>query len=175
MDFLELAKERFSVRSYKNIPVEEKKLIQVLEAARIAPSAVNFQPWHFIVVQQKENLNKIHKIYAREWIKQAPVIIVACSDHSESWKRASDNKDSADIDIAIAVDHITLMAASLGLGTCWVCNFDVKQCSEIFQLPPHIEPVVLIPLGYPDTNMPVKKRKSISEIASSESFKTPFI
>ncbi len=175
MDFLDLARERFSVRSYKNTPVEEEKLAQVLEAARIAPSAVNFQPWHFIVVQKKENLNKLHNIYNREWIKQAPVIIVACSDHSASWKRGSDGKDSADIDIAISVDHLTLMAASLGLGTCWVCNFDVKQCSELFRLPPHIEPAVLIPLGYPDTRMPVKKRKLISEIASCESYKNPFI
>ncbi len=175
MEFLELVKKRFSVRSYKSTPVEKEKLAQILEAARNAPSAVNFQPWHFIVVQEKENLKKVHNIYQNKWIKQAPAVIIACSDHSKSWKRASDNKDSADIDIAIAVDHMTLMATSLGLGTCWVCNFNVKQCSEYFNLPPHLEPTVLLPLGYPDTKIAGKKRKMLSEIASTEMYGNSFL
>lgn len=174
MNFLWLAKSRFSVRKYKSTPVEEEKLLKILEAGQAAPSAVNFQPWYFIVVDEKSTLEEIHAAYPREWIKQAPLIIVACSDHSQSWKRALDNKDSADIDIAIAVDHMTLMATELGLGTCWVCNFDVKNCSKILGLPDHIEPVVLLPLGYPDIETPIKKRKPLQEIAHRNKFGNSF-
>lgn len=162
--------ERFSVRKYKDTLVEHEKIIQILEAARLAPSAVNFQPWHFIVIETPENLAKIHDVYSREWIQSAPVIIIACSDHSQSWKRRSDGKDSADIDIAIAVDHMTLQATELGLGTCWVCNFDTNKCSELFNIPEHVEPVVILPLGYPDISKPVKKRKTIEEIIHWERF-----
>lgn len=174
MDFLQLSKSRFSLRNYKSNPVEEEKLLKVLEAGQLAPSAANFQPWHFIVVDDKTTLEKIYSVYNRDWIKQAPLIIVACSDHSQSWKRAADSKDSADIDISIAVDHMTLMATELGLGTCWVCNFDVKKCSEILGLPEHIEPTVILPLGYPDTEIPIKKRKPLSEIVHRNKFGNSF-
>ncbi len=115
-------------------------------------------------------MSKIEKIYPRGWIKTAPLVIIACSDNSQSWKRGSDQKDSADIDIAIAVDHITLQATELGLGTCWVCNFDAKSCTQLFNLPQHVEPVVLIPLGYPDISAPLKKRKELAEIVHWEEF-----
>lgn len=171
MNFSQLVNARFSVRSYKNIPVEAEKLTKVLEAARLAPSAVNFQPWHFIVIDNKEVLNRIYSVYNRTWIKEAPVIIVACSDHNQSWKRGSDGKDSADIDISIAVDHMTLQATELGLGTCWVCNFDVNLCKKILDIPNHIEPVVLLPLGYPNCKLPVKKRKLLDAIVHRNKFR----
>jgi len=170
MDFLQLAKSRFSVRKYKPAPVEEEKLIKILEAGQVAPSAVNYQPWHFIVITQPEQLKKIHEAYPREWIKQAPAIIVACTDHSQSCKRNSDGKDSADIDIAIAVDHMTLMATELGMGTCWVCNFSVDKVSETLELPKHIEPCVILPIGYPNEKLSHKKRKSLSEIVHLNKF-----
>ncbi|QGY47127.1 nitroreductase [Maribellus comscasis] len=170
MEFQNLIKNRFSVRSFKNTAIEPAKINMILEAGRLAPSAVNFQPWHFIVVQQTENLKKIKAIYPREWITSAPVLIIACSDHSKSWKRRLDGKDSADIDISIAVDHMTLQAVEIGLGTCWVCNFDAKKCSELFNIPEHIEPVVILPLGYPDISAPEKKRKPLEEITHWETF-----
>ena len=170
MDFLKLANSRYSVRKYKSIQVEEEKLLKVLEAGRVAPSAVNFQPWHFIVVDDKNILDELYSAYNRSWIKEAPVIIVACSNHSKSWKRGTDGKDSADIDISIAVDHMTLQATELGLGTCWVCNFDVKKCSNLLNIPDHIEPVVLLPLGYPVSEVPAKKRKSLNEIVHRNKF-----
>jgi len=170
MDVKNAIGSRFSVRKFKNIPVEHEKLNQILEAARLTPSAVNFQPWHFIVVQQPENLKKIYEIYPREWIKSAPLVFVACSDPSKAWIRNSDGKNSADIDIAIAVDHIILQATELGLGTCWVCNFKVNVCSELFEIPAPLEPVVLIPLGYPDIDPPVKKRKPLEKIVHWEKF-----
>jgi nitroreductase len=170
MEVRNAIKNRFSVRKFKNVPVEQEKLRLILNAARLAPSAVNFQPWHFIVIQKPENLDKIYKIYPREWIKSAAAVIIACSDPSRSWKRNSDGKNSADIDIAIAVDHIILQATELELGTCWVCNFNVNMCSELFEIPEHLEPVVLIPMGYPDIEPPVKKRKPMEEIVHWEKF-----
>lgn len=174
MDFLELARSRFSVRKYKNRPVEEEKLLKVLEAGRLAPSAVNFQPWHFIVIRGKSNLEKIYSVYDRAWIREAPVVIAICADHSQSWKRKQDGKDHADIDIAIAADHMTLMAADLGLGTCWVCNFDVDKCTDVLGLPPGVEPAVLLPLGYPDIDRPEKKRKPLVEVTHSEKYGNRF-
>ena len=161
---------RFSVRKFKNTPVEPEKLSQILEAARLAPSAVNNQPWHFIVVYKPENLKKIYEVYPREWIKSASVVIIACSDPSKAWTRSADGKNSADIDIAIAADHIILQATELDLGTCWICNFNVNRCSELFEIPAPIEPAVLIPLGYPDIDPPVKKRKPLEAIIHWEKF-----
>jgi len=148
MDFIELAKQRYSCRNYKDIPVEEEKILKVLEAGRIAPSAANRQPWIFYVVSNAEKKINICSAYKRDWIKTAPVLLIICGDHSGSWKR-SDGKDHCDIDIAIAVDHITLQATESGLATCWICNFDAVLCSEILKLPAHIEPMVILSLGYP--------------------------
>jgi nitroreductase len=147
--FLELAKKRFSLRNYLDKPVEHEKLMYVLESGRVAPSAANFQPWHFIVIRDKEMRIKIGTTYNRPWFMKAPVIIVICGDHQSSWKRA-DGKDHCDIDISITTDHMTLAAAEAGLGTCWICNFDAKKTSEILNLPGHIEPIAYLSLGYPD-------------------------
>ena len=173
MEFLQLVNSRFSVRKYKSTPVEREKLLKILEAGRLAPSAVNFQPWHFIVIDDKKVLEEIHQVYKRDWLNEAPVIIIACSDHRQSWKRNSDGKDYADIDISIAVDHMTLQATELGLGTCWVCNFDVEKCAQALELPEYIEPVVILPLGYPKIATPLKKRKPLSEIVHLNTFGNP--
>ena len=165
MNFLELAKLRHSVRGYQPRKVEEEKLEYIMECVRMAPSAVNYQPWRFYIISEPEQLAAIKKSYHREWIQTAPCIIVACTDHNESWHRQIDQKDHADIDIAIAVEHLCLAAAEQGLGTCWVCNFEPEVCREVLSLPANVEPAVMIPLGYAENTAPVeKKRKEISEI-----------
>ncbi len=167
MNFIELAKKRFSVRKYKNIPVEEEKLMQVLEAGRIAPSAANYQPVHFVVVKDDAKKEEVCSTYSGKWLREAPIIIVACGDYGLSWRRPADGKDHCDIDVAIAVDHITLAAAELGLGTCWVCNFDAERCGEIIHLPDRLKAIALIPLGYPaeepDMNRHDEKRRALEE------------
>ncbi|SHI80412.1 Nitroreductase [Tangfeifania diversioriginum] len=171
MKFPQLIVHRYAVRDFESTPVEKHKLEKILEAARLAPSAVNFQPWHFIVVQAPENLEKMFAFYQRAWIRKAPVIILACADHSQSWKRGSDGKDYADVDVAIAVDHMALQAAELGLGTTWVCNFNAQKCAETLRLPLHIEPLVMLPLGYPaGDKIPEKNRKPVEEIIHWEKF-----
>ena len=173
MSFLDLAKKRYSVRKYKKIPVEEEKLNQVLEAGRVAPSAVNYQPLYFVVVRDKTLLKDIATTYERAWILQAPVIIVICGDHNRSWRRP-DGKDHLDIDAAIAIDHMTLAAADIGLGTCWVCMFDSMLCHKILELPSNIETIALLPLGYQadiaDINRHETKRKSIEEMVRHDGF-----
>lgn len=170
MSVIDIARKRYSVRKFKDMEVEKEKILQVLEAGRLAPSAVNFQPCHFIVITDKDIKSKVAEAYSRQWFQSAPVIIVACGDHSQSWKR-KDGKDHCDIDVAIAVDHMTLAATDLGLGTCWVCAFDAKKCHDILDLPEHLEVIALLPMGYPiEESEPEKKRKSIEDIVSWERY-----
>ena len=172
-NFLDLAKARYSVRNYQDRPVEEDKLQYVLECGRIAPSAANCQPWHIIVIRDKELRKRLAVTYSRSWFIQAPVVLVICGDHHTGWKR-SDGKDHTDIDAAIIVDHFTLAAAEQGLGTCWICNFDSRQCVEILQLPPNIEPIAYLPLGYPGKEPDDRNRhlvrKKMQEIVHWEKF-----
>lgn len=174
MKVIDLIKKRCSIREYANIPIEQEKLDYIFEAARLAPSACNLQPWRFVIIQSAEGKEKIRSCYERDWFKTAPLYILICGDHTESWKRNADNKDHADIDIAIATEHICLAATELSLGTCWVCHFDTKRCIELFNIPENIEPIVIIPIGYPaNSNLfdsTPKKRKSIEEIILKESF-----
>ncbi len=169
MTFLELAKRRYSCRKYNTRPVESQKLEMILEAGRVAPSAVNFQPWHYYVFQEKNALTKIYQVYHREWFQTAPCVILICGDHDRSWKR-KEGKDHCDIDVAITADHMTLQATELELATCWICNFDPEKTRELLHLPDHLEPAVILSLGYPldevDPDRHTDKRKSLSEITS---------
>ena len=144
MSFLELARKRCSIRKYAPKNVEQEKIDYILEAARLAPSAVNYQPWYFVWVQSAEGKAKLQECYPREWFKQAPYYLIVCGDHQQSWKRG-DHKDHMDIDAAIATEHICLAAAEQGLGTCWVCNFDTELCRKHFKIPEMIFKIVLFP------------------------------
>lgn len=165
MNFLQLIRERHSVRAFRAETVSDVLLKQVVDAGRLAPSACNNQPWCFIVIDDQVVLDQIHDAYPRDWFSKTQQIIAVCGDHEHSWKRSYDSKDHLDIDVAIAVDHMALMAAELGLGTCWVCHFDPIKVSKALALPSHIEPMVLLPIGYPAIiDAPSKNRKNISEV-----------
>ncbi len=165
MRFAELVNARYSVRKYTKQVVEEEKLEQLLESARKAPSAVNFQPYKIYVIQSEENLKAIKACYHRTWLENAPVVIVVVGLSQLGWKRADDLKNHTDIDAAIFIDHLTLQAADLGLGTCWICNFDVEKVKETLKLIDKEDPIALIPVGYPqDNEIPVKKRKGLDEL-----------
>ena len=163
MNFLKLVKSRYSCRQYADRVVEKEKLDYVMECVRLAPSAVNRQPWRFRIVTDVEVLQQLWECYNREWFKSAPVCIVASVVHDEEWVR-SDGKRHGDIDVAIAVEHLCLAAAEQGLGTCWVCNFDAPLCKEILTMPENEEAVAIIPVGYPDCEPMEKKRKDVNEI-----------
>lgn len=171
MELQECINQRYSVRDFQNKPVEKEKLLKVMHAVNMAPSAVNFQPHLYIIVTRPTLLQQLCDCYKREWLRTAPAIIVACGDHSCSWKRRNDQKDHCDIDMGIAIEHLCLAATDLGLGTCWVCNFDAPQCKEIMGLPTHLEPVALIPIGYPTNDqIPPKNRKTLEAIIQWESY-----
>ena len=165
MTFKELCESRYSVRGYTAEAVSPDQLAYILECARLAPSAVNRQPWHFHVVSSAEGRAALQSCYDRPWFRTAPLYIVCCIRHDQAWVRPADGKGHGDIDIAIATEHICLAAAEQGLGTCWVCNFDARRCCELLHLPENEEPAVLIPLGHPDPAAhKAKQRKAIEEI-----------
>ena len=163
MDFLELVKRRYSCRNYQPTSIEKEKLDYIIECVRFAPSAVNKQPWVFRIISDKEEKEKLRQCYDREWFATAPTYIMASILHDEEWVRA-DGKHHGDIDIAIAVEHLCLAAAEQGLGTCWVCNFDVEKCTQLFRIPSNEEVAVLIPIGYAADEAKEKKRKDLKDI-----------
>ncbi len=166
-DFLDLAANRYSVQSFRADPVEEEKLRRVLEAARLAPTAANLQPIQFIVVHTAGKEDEIRRIYGKEFFWRAPVLICACTIPSRAWTR-SDGKNYSDVDVAIAVDHLTLAATSLGLGTHWVAAFDVGAAREVLGIPEDVEPVAFVPLGYPADRPRPKTRKDLSDLVRYE-------
>lgn len=163
MEFFELIQKRYSVRAYKPAPVEKEKLQKVLEAALLAPTAANKQAFEFIVIPTQGHEAELKRIYGREWFTQAPLVLCACAKTSEAWVRR-DGKNYAEVDATIAMDHLILAAADLGLGTCWIAAFDPTAAREVLGLPPHVEPMAFTPLGYPADEAKPKKRKSVAEL-----------
>lgn len=164
MEYLKLINERYSVRGYKSTPVEDEKLQQVLEAARMAPTAANRQPFMLYVMKTDGRESDLRRIYGADWFIQAPYVICACTIHSKAWVRASDNENYATVDVAIMFDHLVLAAQDLGLGTCWIAAFDPQAAREVLDLPEDHIPVVFTPLGYPDKEPRSKRRKALSEL-----------
>ncbi|MDR1742833.1 MAG: nitroreductase family protein [Dysgonamonadaceae bacterium] len=168
MNLDEIIAKRKSVRKYTEQVVDEQTIKALIESARLAPSAVNFQPWTFIVCRSEEAKQIVRDSYPRDWFNTAPIYIIVCGNHSQSWKRPADGKDHCDIDIAIATEHIALKSVELGLGTCWVCNFNPEIIKNGLRLPEDIEPVVLLPIGYVTEDYEAdprnKNRKSPDEI-----------
>ena len=167
MGFLELAKKRYSVRAYKADSIEDEKLQQVLEAARSAPTACNLQPFQFIIIHTKGKEADLRRIYSASWFVQAPILIAACGIPSQSWVRR-DGKNYCQVDVTIAMDHLILAAADLGLGTCWVGAFNPDAARDVLGLPGDVEPIAFTPLGYPDDQPGHKGRKPLDELIRYE-------
>jgi len=167
MHFKELIKTRCSVREYHENKVNRTLLNEVVNAGRLAPSAANRQPWKFIIIDNENLLDRIKIAYPKDWFKKAPVIMIIYGNHDISWKRSFDNKDHCDIDIAIAIDHMTLMATELGLGTCWVCHFNPEIITDLIHTDANWEPMAILTIGYPvKIKVSEKKRKEIDDILS---------
>lgn len=145
MSFIDIAKKRYSVRSYMDKKVEAEKLKKILEAAHVAPTAANLQPVHLIAVQSEEGLEKIGKAAN---IYGAPLAIIVCADHNKAWVRPFDKKQTGDIDASILTDHMMLQATELGLGSVWVCYFKPDVIKKEFELPDNLEPVNILVIGY---------------------------
>jgi nitroreductase len=145
MNFLDLATKRHSVRKYSARKVETEKLEKILEAGRIAPTASNRQPQKLTVVQSDEGMEKLKKAAK---IFDAPLAVIVSSDHEQTWKRTYDGKDTADIDASIVTTHMMLQAVELGLGTVWICHFDIEVLKKEFNLPENVEPINILAIGH---------------------------
>ena len=167
MEFSELITQRGSIRGYKSEAVEPEKLLTVLEAARMAPTAHNNQPFRIIVVNTAGREDELRPIYGRPWFVQAPIVIGIVGLPDEGWVR-QDGKNYYEVDVAIAMDHLILAAHNLGLGTCWVGDFDPKAAREVLRLPDGVEPIAFTPLGYPGKEPREKIRRPLDELVKYE-------
>jgi nitroreductase len=167
MNVIDAIKLRKSVRKYLDKPVEDDKLIEVLEAARLAPSAGNRQEWRFIIVRNVEILKKLVEAATTKTLKEASIVIVACAETDGHIMKCG--QPSYPIDVAIALDHLTLAAVELGLGTCWIGAFDEKQVKKILGIPDEIRVVELMTIGYPsDPSIKEKNRLPFDTIVKYE-------
>jgi len=167
MEFTDLIQKRYSVRAYKPDPVQDSELQAVLDAARLAPTAANRQPFQIVVVHTAGRDKELQRIYSRAWFTQAPLLICICGVPAQAWVR-KDGKNYADVDVTIAMDHLVLAAANLGLGTCWVAAFDPPAAREVLRLPDDVEPIAFTPLGYPADQPGSKDRKALSQLVRYE-------
>jgi nitroreductase len=168
MEFAQLIQRRYSVRAYKPDPVPDETLQRVLEAARLAPTAANRQPFQIIVMHTAGRQAELRRIYQREWFGRAPLVICVCAVPGQGWVRQQDGKSYADVDAAIVMDHLILAAADAGLGSCWIAAFDPKAARQILELPSGVEPVAFTPLGYPADQPQPKARKPLAELVRYE-------
>jgi nitroreductase len=169
MEYFDLITARYSVRAYQPDPVDDEKLLQVLNAARLAPTADNRQPFKIIVIHTQNREAELRKIYNREWFTQAPIILCACGVPRLSWIRR-DQRRYLDVDVAIVMDHLILAATNLGLGTCWIAAFNAAAAREILRLPDEIEPLIFTPLGYPADSPRSKERKPLDDLVRYEAW-----
>ncbi|HEB31752.1 MAG TPA: nitroreductase [Spirochaetes bacterium] len=163
-------KARCSVRSYADRAVEAEKIKQVLEAARLAPSAGNRQEWRFVVVTDKNKMVQLAEAAAGQmFVSRAPCVIACCAE--TDFHEMKCGQLTYPIDLAIAIDHMTLRAVELGLGTCWIGAFYEAEVKKILNIPEEIRVVELLPIGYPaDKGRPRKKRHDLDKIVFYENW-----
>jgi nitroreductase len=164
---------RQSVREYQDRAVEPEKLQRVLEAARLAPSASNRQEWRFVVVQDRATRGKlVEAARGQAFVGQAPVVIVACAVGTDHLMPCG--LPSFSIDVAIALDHLSLAAVEEGLGTCWIGAFDQAKVKALLGIPDDVCVVELMPLGYPADSRRAKQRKTLGETTMRERWGQPW-
>ena len=169
MTVLDAIRRRYSCRAYQEKSIEQDKLDCILEAARLAPSARNTQDWRFVVVTDRDTKRKVATATNRpEVFEKASAIIAACSNSDEVMRCG---QAIGPIDVAIALEHICLQAADLGLGTCWIGSFDADKVRQILGIPEDIVIVELMVLGYPADSKPEPKREPIEKIVCYDTWK----
>ena len=176
MNILQAITQRRSVRAYSAAPIPAEVMQRMRQALRYAPSACNIQPWHFILVED-ERLRPAVAAAAngQHWMAQAPVTVVACGLPDQAYQHMGGHGNSTDVDVAIALDHLTLAAVAEGLGTCWIGAFDEEKVKGLLGVPANVKVVAMTPLGYPaspDLLRPIdeQRRKRESEIFSTDRF-----
>ncbi|RKY85981.1 nitroreductase [candidate division KSB1 bacterium] len=177
MEFYNVIKTRRSVRSYKDEKVPAEVVRRVLDAARLAPSANNTQPWRFIVVENETTRKELGRLASNQmFIAEAPIIIVCCGEkYRDPWSWIGENMYL--VDVTIAIDHLTLAARNEGLGTCWIGAFDHSSIKKLLGIPKEIDVIALTPLGYPRNEAAFTestRRKHLSEITFKDKYGEKF-
>ncbi len=171
MQLYEVIRKRRSIREYETREVKNEKLEKVLNAARLAPSAKNIQPWKVIVVEDEGLREELAEAaYGQEHLSQAPYVIVICVNEKECYQEHGDYMTSFAVDGAIFTDHLTLAACAEGLGTCWIAKFNERKVKELLNVPDTYRVVVMTPLGYPAEEGRDKGRKALYEILYKNSW-----
>lgn len=169
MDIYEAIRTRTSVRSYLSSPVERDKLARILDAARLAPSGKNGQPWTFVVIEDADTKRRlVDACKGQAFLAEAPVVIAACGREDLAYKKMGGYWNSLAVDIGISIEHLMLAAAAEGLGTCWIGAFSEEDVRAILGVPPEVKIVALTPVGYPKEKRAVRPRKAIDEIVMRE-------
>lgn len=168
MDFLQVVKERRSIRKYRKQGIPGEVLESLFEIVRQAPSAKNLQPWKFIVIKNKETRQKLAEATEQPFVGEAPVLICACglSTSGKIGKKIS----SVWVDVGIAISYFILAASNEGLGTCIIGHFEEKKVKEILSIPEEVKVIGLITLGYPEAPYTPGERKKLPEILSFEKY-----
>lgn len=161
MEFFEVLQQRFSCRSFQEKAIREEELLQILNAGRSAPTAVNRQPQRIFVVENVSCLEQLKE--ATRFTFDAKTILVVCHDPSASWHRKNDQKDHGMIDSSIVASFMMLAATALGIGSTYVCAFDEEKVKAILQIPGEYRINCLLPLGYPNESMKERNRKPLEE------------
>jgi len=167
MDVINVINKRYSVRAYKPDPIEDDKLTVILNAARMAPTASNRQPFKIIVIHSRGREDELLSIYSSPWFVQSPLILCVCGLTEMGWVR-KDGKPYLYVDIAIVMDHIVLAASELGLGTCIIAAFNETNARTVLAIPAEVEPILFTPLGYPTDTPRTKERKELADLVSYE-------
>lgn len=148
MDFMTLAKKRYSVRKFADRYIEDEKIQQILHAGHVAPTAANHQPQRILVINSGEAIDKLKACTSSHF--NAPAAMLVCYDKDVCWKREKyDGKSSGDVDASIVTTHMMLEAAQIGIGTTWVMHFDPEKVRELYHIPASFEPVAILVMGYP--------------------------
>ena len=166
MTVIEAIRRRYSCRAYQQRPIEQEKLAQIFEGARLAPSAKNLQDWRFVVVTDEEKKHRVAETTNRpEVFEKAGAIIVACSNNDEVMRCG---QPVGPIDVAIALEHIALQATELGLATCWIGSFEPEKVRAILGIPEDIAVIELMAIGYPVDGTRETSREPIEKIVCYE-------
>jgi len=167
MEFKEVVRKRRSIRAYKDKEISDELLYEVLESARLAQSAKNRQPWRFILIKKRANKEKIAEFCKHsKWIADASVVIAGVAVDTDY--RMGNNRPASDIDLSIALTHISLAAVDKSLGTCWIGSFDYDKAMEFLKIPKEHILVGFMTLGFPDEDPSPRSRKSLEEIIKHE-------
>lgn len=165
--------ERRSIRAFTDREISEKEAELLVEAACLAPSAGNRQPWEFVIVRDDENKRRLAEAaYGQYFIAEAPVIFVVCADPSRSASRYG--RRGIELyclqDTAAAVQNLLLTAKANGLGSCWIGAFDEARAAEVIGAPKGVRPIAIVPVGYPAESPPPRPRRRLSEVIHKEKF-----